>query len=998
MVLMTLEQGGSMTHSADKTMARPGALAVETAARAVLNAAAHGDSAFTPGHAVWTVGHVQELVEAFVNAPDASGATFDDKLAGQMHGVSDEAIQLFVELYYLDLLPLADYRGDTKRDRLERVLTLLKTPVSIPAELATALDAGVFGGGVAFKTRRYWQLSYLVQFARGFLAIDEGQRLQLLSSPLDFRSALDGWTTVNAASQRFALLYLVFPDFFLPIVKAEHRDLIRQSFEHLIAEKSGDPDDDLRRVYQALTEKAGGHIDLYQAPYREQWDSKAKKSATYLGASDKWKQFMHWAARFAAGVDLDDEERNYKVEMAARLDRARTELIDAAPGWDATLKSALNYGNLLHPRFKVSLFNDLRDQADVLRDALLTFWRSDPDPERLDRLRSDLRAMHPQSAYTPGNCTALGSVLLMARDVSQYPPYLPTPVARACELTGHPNDVGTPATRYTTLLELCQETLERAPEEGIELQDLLDAQGLVWAVVNYEPPESWSKAEADAFLAWRGASGDTMVDAPEVRRAWLVRGSSVNGRDLVPTWRQAGNVSLAATKLRPVDAGLSRDELKPIIDEDYSQASYAAKAAKVDEFHAFLTRMNEGDVVVTTSQGRLYLGRITGDPTYVDSEDGRSNLRRAVDWAEGNGVDYADLPSEVSARLQVQYEVVEMTEQLDLLEQLIADGPVPDEKPVIERELVFREADDQFARDLLVSRAWLQESIDLLRERRQLIYYGPPGTGKTYIALKLAEHVAGDNVRLVQFHPAYTYEDFFEGYRPMPEGGFALKPGPLRKIVDQAKENPSTPYFLIIDEINRGNLAKIFGELYFLLEYRDRDIDLLYATDDNVGFTLPKNVFIIGTMNTADRSIALVDSAMRRRFAFEALHPSSVPTAGLLRRWLKAEGHPEEAADLLDALNVRIEDPDFKIGPSYFMKAGGQTPEGIARVWRTAIMPLLEEHHYGDLTAAEVVQRYGLETIRARVKASGPSADVTAEPPVEESGAEAEGSDAPDPG
>ena len=199
-------------------------------------------------------------------------------------------------------------------------------------------------------------------------------------------------------------------------------------------------------------------------------------------------------------------------------------------------------------------------------------------------------------------------------------------------------------------------------------------------------------------------------------------------------------------------------------------------------------------------------------------------------------------------------------------------------------------------------------------------------------------------------------------------GGFELKPGPLRKIVDQAKDNPSTPYFLIIDEINRGNLAKIFGELYFLLEYRDRDIDLLYATDDDVGFTLPKNVFIIGTMNTADRSIALVDSAMRRRFAFEALHPSYEPTAGLLRRWLKAEELPEEAADLLDALNARIEDPDFKIGPSYFMKKGGQTAEGIERVWRTAIMPLLEEHHYGDLTATRSRSATDSTVIRARVR------------------------------
>ena len=108
--------------------------------------------------------------------------------------------------------------------------------------------------------------------------------------------------------------------------------------------------------------------------------------------------------------------------------------------------------------------------------------------------------------------------------------------------------------------------------------------------------------------------------------------------------------------------------------------------------------------------------------------------------------------------------------------------------------------------------------------------------------------------------------------------GFKLTPGPFRRLVDAARENPSTPYVLIIDEINRANLAKVFGELYFLLEYRDSSIDLLYSSGDDLGFTMPQNVFIIGTMNTADRSIALVDTAMRRRFAFKALHPSTEPT------------------------------------------------------------------------------------------------------------------------
>ncbi len=455
---------------------------------------------------------------------------------------------------------------------------------------------------------------------------------------------------------------------------------------------------------------------------------------------------------------------------------------------------------------------------------------------------------------------------------------------------------------------------------------------------------------------------------PLPRRAWLVRGSSVDGHDLVPTWLGSGFASLRAAKLREVEAGISRAELKRIIDEDYSQTSYAAKAAKLDEFHAFLSRMRLGDVIVTTSQGKLHVGTITGPAEYAPSPGGLSNLRRDVDWSP-DGHDYGDLAPEIKSRLQVQYDVVEMSQQLELLEELLTptqvEEPVP--SPTV-RELALPDATDELAERLHVDKSWLQECIDLLRDRPQLIFYGPPGTGKTFIAQHLAAHLAGDNVRLVQFHPAYSYEDFFEGYRPLEEGGFKLKPGPLRKVVDAARDNPSTPYFLIIDEINRGNLAKIFGELYFLLEYRSQNVDLLYATDDDSGFTLPENVFIIGTMNTADRSIALVDAAMRRRFAFVPLHPSEPPTSDVLRRWLVATGRDETVADLLDELNRRIDDNDFKIGPSYLMRDAVHADGGLDRAWRTAILPLLEEHHFGD--AIDVRKRYGLDAILARVAAS----------------------------
>ena len=194
-----------------------------------------------------------------------------------------------------------------------------------------------------------------------------------------------------------------------------------------------------------------------------------------------------------------------------------------------------------------------------------------------------------------------------------------------------------------------------------------------------------------------------------------------------------------------------------------------------------------------------------------------------------------------------------------------------------------------FAAALLMDQAELAKITDLLWERKQVIFYGPPGTGKTYLASKLARQLTEDGaVKLVQFHPSYTYEDFFEGFRPEPGGSgtltFTLRAGPFRDFAEVAAANPSTAYILIIDEINRANLAKVFGELYFLLEYRDQSISLQYSPDKE--FILPENLFLIGTMNTADRSIARIDTAMRRRFAFVELDPRIPPIQGLLARWL----------------------------------------------------------------------------------------------------------------
>jgi 5-methylcytosine-specific restriction protein B len=151
--------------------------------------------------------------------------------------------------------------------------------------------------------------------------------------------------------------------------------------------------------------------------------------------------------------------------------------------------------------------------------------------------------------------------------------------------------------------------------------------------------------------------------------------------------------------------------------------------------------------------------------------------------------------------------------------------------------------------------------------------------------------------------------------------------------------------------------------------------------DQGRDFTLPKNLFIVGTMNTADRSIALVDAAMRRRFAFLSLHPNDEHLRGVLRGWLQREDLPSEPADLLDVLNARIPDRDFCVGPSYLMQPDVATEGGLDRIWRTSILPQLEELHYGD--DVDVARRYGLSALRTSTACATAEPEQTPSPVAE---------------
>lgn len=291
-----------------------------------------------------------------------------------------------------------------------------------------------------------------------------------------------------------------------------------------------------------------------------------------------------------------------------------------------------------------------------------------------------------------------------------------------------------------------------------------------------------------------------------------------------------------------------------------------------------------------------------------------------------------------------------------LLDGATLDDPQTDnvvDEVVGERDQRVIEA----AEDLYLEVGFLEDILRLLDRHRQVVFYGPPGTGKTFIAQRLARIVAPDaeQRRLVQFHPSTSYEDFVEGFRPVVVDNqltYELQPGPLRDLADAAAADPRRTYVLIIDEINRANLPKVLGELLFLLEYRNESVRPLYRPDEE--FSLPENLWVIGTMNTADRSVALLDAALRRRFQFVDFSPDvrgEGPISQVLMNWVQRNDELPVLPEIVDALNNRLHrelgGDHLAFGPSFFMRPG-ITEDDLRDIWRHQVEPLVADLFFGD--------------------------------------------------
>ena len=763
----------------------------------------------------------------------------------------------------------------------------MASPVAVPPELDAAFSSGLAKIGLA-KAQRWQQSRFLLEFMQTWKSLEPDRREQLLADAWEFRELVQSSRSTRRRCR--SRVCSIFLEPFESIDSNHKRDVVRTF---------GDPGVDLsenvdRNIQVIRTDRlrcsepidgalpTGCRLDLARGPWGVD------------GGSGR-------AAHTTPG--FDDNERDYKLEVAAHVRAARDALLkgdsNGRPGFATRTRRSRT--TLTSWRDHEPFYRWCEESTEEAGDALRDLWTADDPLVGLGRL---LDALPEGLIEADGGRVAVTAFLLLGVDAESFPPFRPDPVRQAYRLLERapttswaPSGTRTSSRSSTSPGATCRAGDSR-PSRCAEPR-LVDHQQRAARVVG-------RARSASATCLSRRARPVSGLEEDDDVRAWLVRGANNFGENMLPTWF-AGDSSRSAGRTR----------LPSIRAPTFRRSAAISRTANPDAAEGEIIRGSgilrfprrlDGGLDPHARRRRPVRGprHRRGVLERRDSACRTAAVRRMAErgLARQQSSGSMTAPS-LYDRLKTLLTVSDLTDDLDAVRSLVE---VTEVAPVPVLNSAIPVPGPELAQRLYLGRAWLGDVVDMLNEKGQVIFYGPPGTGKTFVAQALGEHVerSGGASRLVQFHPAYSYEDFFEGYRPEQNDGggplsFRLRHGPLREISEVARAAPDRPHLLVIDEINRGNIAKIFGELYFLLEYRERAIRLQYSPGEEL--SLPRNLFFIGTMNTADRSIALVDSALRRRFYFVPFLPQESPVRDVLSAWLAGHRLDEEPARLLGELN-----------------------------------------------------------------------------------------------
>lgn len=411
-----------------------------------------------------------------------------------------------------------------------------------------------------------------------------------------------------------------------------------------------------------------------------------------------------------------------------------------------------------------------------------------------------------------------------------------------------------------------------------------------------------------------------------------------------------GIMAIGWGNMGDLTAYASKEEMRSKLQELYGESgSYKNQVLATWQF---VNELKPGDVVFVKKGRKEILGRgiVEGDYSFNPGRGDFCNTR-TIKWTDKGHWELPD-PSVIKT-------LTNITPYNDLIKKIqsLIDGDRPEtELTQVEEDTESFEpyTEDDFLQDVYMDEDRYHSLKHLLLTKKNVILQGAPGVGKTFAAKRLAFSIMGEKdtnrVKIVQFHQSYSYEDFIMGFRPT-ETGFELKKGVFYEFCRRATED-DRPYFFIIDEINRGNLSKIFGELFMLIESDKRGVELqlLYADEQ---FSIPSNVHIIGMMNTADRSLAMLDYALRRRFAFFEMPPAFASSG--FRAYRNKISNPkfDRLIAAVEQLNDVIANDDslgegFCIGHSYFCTKATVNDEWMRSVVEYELIPLLKEYWFDE--------------------------------------------------
>jgi hypothetical protein len=855
--------------------------------------------------ALWRLENLKAVEQYYVNNIDQTERTFLEKLKEQLTPTTPETKQLVAEMLWVMLLSPSNLTPGKKREDVKLVWGWSGEALSENSQwLNDQTLKGIGSAGQSFSYNRWRELTFLVRFMLAFKVLDPSERDRLLNDGWAFAEWLKSVPEEGSRQLRHMILFLLFPDQFERSFAGTDRRQIVMSFtgkSHADADSLSplEIDRELQQIRRAQEEKLGTKkLDFYVPPLSELWSRPGFEQFTKDITREHVLKALEEIDR--EGIPSDAHSTTYDLISGQR--RYPPKLVLALASKHASgqeFDRSLFTGGEASPAFallrKLSFHIERKDFVEALLSKFLKQAESADDLSTKSYPKS-YRGLQVSVSFGKGNFGRIPWISFLGHDQKTtdgiYPVYLFYRDAGVLVLAYGISETKPPTTEWKdtegapTIREYLKSNFGKTPERY----------GDSFVFSAYRVPDEIDGAvlttQLDRLIAKYSAQfgsdeGVKIVD-PEPSdggprhwwlnanpKIWDFAETPVGGRQTYTSVNEQGNKRQRYKYFQDARPG---DIIVGYVTSPDREIVAICKITKALGLHG------------GASREAIEFEKIEQLATPVPLQELQKNpaLKQSEPLINNQGSLFRLTPEEYAT----------IRTLIDELNPPIEPKPQPFSKKDALGVLFL--AEDQ-----------LDEMLSALQEKRNVILQGAPGVGKTFVAKRLAYALIGlvDQIRvqMVQFHQSYSYEDFIQGFRPSESGQFELKNGHFFQFCRRAQRDPENrPYVYIIDEINRGNLSKIFGEVMMLIEPdkrgKDFAIPLTYSSPDE-SFFVPHNVYLIGMMNTADRSLAMVDYALRRRFRFITLKPefSSARFPGVLAG---TRGKPS-----LDPKNRRTDEP-----------------------------------------------------------------------------------------